>query len=203
MLRQQLKICEDLVAKNLLAVSPVPQVLTELSILFSDKENYAYSLSIACLIAVECDGYRYPAPFHPSRVKTLLMIAKLLANTAAAAAEQSSAVQTSSSVPSDLYQKVLSALQEIDQVSLCQMLVIMILQSVPIEQMAEWDLIVAAKDMLQDIESLPGRENETSLIEAWKNNRNADESKPFFEYAVVQQINNLATLGRAVIDQEF
>ncbi|KEY65659.1 hypothetical protein S7711_08732 [Stachybotrys chartarum IBT 7711] len=201
-LKLQLRRCQPLMTEDLWAVSPLPQLLTEVSIYFAEKGAFASALVVACFVATSCDPYRHPAPHHPVRVKGLFMIAKLLANTAAETAAL--AISLKSTTPAmSLGQDAQETLQDIDQVSLCQMLLIMVLGAAPAAYMKEWDLSVMAREMLADIEQLPGREKETSLIDAWKANPRTEQSQSFFEYAVVQQVKALAGLAAAILKAEF
>ncbi|KAF4981402.1 hypothetical protein FZEAL_2784 [Fusarium zealandicum] len=201
-LRSRYRQCKKLVEANLWAVSPLPQVLAEISILYAEEGNFVYALATACYIAKECDPFRHVAPFHPVRVKGLFLIAKLLAHTAADTASLGNAVQASAS-KEYFSQRALQTLQDIDQVSLCQMLLIMILESVPKAYVEEWELSVSAKQMLEDINQLPGREQELSYINLWKEDTRGDQSRAFYEYAVLKQVDTLANLGLEVLTMDF
>ena len=69
--------------------------------------------------------------------------------------------------------------------------------------MQEWEVSITAKQMLDEINQLPGREQELSLINAWRENPEADQAKAFFEYAVVKQVDALANLGMDVFKMDF
>ncbi|OAQ91726.1 SET domain-containing protein [Purpureocillium lilacinum] len=201
-LRAQYSDCRGLVGGELWAVTPVPQVLTEISIYYAEKRNFAFALAVACLIATRADPYRYVAWFHPVRVKNLFMIAKLLAHTAEKSASLSSSVM-SPPMRANMDQEAQIKLQEIDQVALCQMLLVMVLRAAPSGVSNEWDLVQPARELLEDIEQLPGREKELSLINAWIKDPATETSKSFFDYAVVQQVNALASLGTAALKMDF
>ncbi|UNI15021.1 hypothetical protein JDV02_001594 [Purpureocillium takamizusanense] len=201
-LRAQYSDCRGLVGGDLWAVTPVPQVLAEISIHYAEKRNFAYALAVACLVATRVDPYRYVAWFHPVRVKNLFMIAKLLANTAEESASLGSSVM-SAPMKANMDQEAQTKLQDIDQVALCQILLVMILRAAPAGVPAEWDLVLPARELLQDIEQLPGREKELSLINAWIKDPASEASKAFFDYAVVQQVNALASLGNAALKMDF
>ncbi|KAF7546941.1 hypothetical protein G7Z17_g8059 [Cylindrodendrum hubeiense] len=201
-LQTQYRKCQPLVREGFWSVSPLPQVLTEISIYYAEEGNFVYALAIACYVATYCDPYRYVAPFHPVRAKGLFLIGKLLANTAADTAALSASVQAMVS-KGNFDQKGLQTLQEIDQVSLCQMLLFMVLQQTPAGYAAEWELSVSAREMLNDINQLPGRDQELSLINAWRQNPSSDQSRAFFEYAVLKQIDALASLGHEVLVTDF
>ncbi|KJZ76536.1 hypothetical protein HIM_03872 [Hirsutella minnesotensis 3608] len=201
-LSAQYRDCASLVDAGLWAVTPVPEMVTEISIYYAEQGDFAPALALACLVATECDPYRYLAFFHPARAKTLLMIAKLLANTAEGTAKLVDTVVAVSKQVT-VGQKVQDALQDIDQVSLCQMLLLMILRLSPDGLAAEWETATAAREMLRDIEQLPGREKEVSLIRAWTTDPAEGQSQAFFDYAVVQQVSALASLGRAILQVDF
>ncbi|EGR47743.1 uncharacterized protein TRIREDRAFT_63364 [Trichoderma reesei QM6a] len=191
-----------LVEEELWAVTPLPDILYRISMLYSEEENYAFALAVACLVATACDPYQYPSPYHPIRLAGLFTVANLLSNTAAATASQ-----TSSAVPvsnkATLEQEIEETLREIDQASLCQMLLIMILRYTPDEYGTEIGLAVRARALLDDIEKLAGREKETSLIDEWRRDPSSEKSQAFFEFAVVKQVDALAGLGKKVLRRDF
>ncbi|KAM4059558.1 MYND finger domain-containing protein [Hirsutella rhossiliensis] len=202
MLLAQYRDCAGLVAAEMWAVTPVPQLLTEISIYYAERGDFAFALAVACFVATACDPYRYAAYFHPVRAKNVLMIAKLLANTAEGTTALNQAVE-SITTRADLDQKIRETLRDIDQVSLCQMLLIMVLRSAPAGHADGWEVAVAAREMLQDIEQLPGRDKELPLITAWMQDPSDEQCRAFFDYAVVQQVDALASLGRAVLQVKF
>lgn len=205
-LRTRIHACKGLLNQDAWAAAPVPHVVTAAAIYFSQKGNYAYGLTLACLVLVECDPYRYMAPFHPMRVRCLFMAAKLLANTAAETAMSMVEDGKASSglvKHGDLNVKVRENLKEIDQVSLCQMLLLMIQKLAPQDMADTWDLSVQAKAMLEDIERLGGRENERSLISAWSREPQNEQAVSFFKFAVVDPCRQLSELGKAVLKDEF
>lgn len=187
---------KPLVEAGLWAVAPLPQLLTEISLCFVQEGNYPFALTIVCLLATACDPVRYAAPFQPVRTKNVFMVAKMLANTADQAPLPPGAA-------SRLSQRVRETLGEIDQVSLCQMLLHLVQGLAPDGLAGEWELALSAREMLTEIEQLPGREKELSLIKSWEREPGSDQSQAFFNYAVVQQLESLAKLGRAVLEAEF
>ncbi|KAJ4272186.1 hypothetical protein NW762_000897 [Fusarium torreyae] len=200
-LRAHYQRCRGLIAGNLWAVSPLSQLLTEISILHTEEGNFIYALATACFIATSCDPYRHVLPYHPVRIKGIMLVAKLLSNTAA----DTTSLGNSQAVASQggFNQRALQTLQDIDQVSLCQMLLIMILKSVPKGYVQEWEVSISAKQMLEEINQLPGRDQELSLINSWKEDPEADQARAFFEYAVVKQIDALANLGLEILNLDF
>lgn len=208
-LAKQLSDCKSLVAAELWAVTPLPQTLTELAIYYAEKQDYACALAVAALITRDCDPYRFPAPFHPVRAKNIFMMAKLLSNTAAetALAEQQGGgtVQVSARdmEKADVGRRLRDALRDIDQVSLAQMLLFMVLDTAPAPHLAAWELAQQAREVLAGIAELKGREKELSLIGLWRKDPKSDRAQAFFEYGVGQQVDILADLGREVLREDF
>ncbi|GAB0134590.1 hypothetical protein EsDP_00002955 [Epichloe bromicola] len=191
-----------LVENDLWAVSPVPQILTEVSLFYTREQMYTYAVVVAALVAVECDPYRYPAPFHVVRLKNLLVVVKLLVLTA----ESSAALRASlrrMAAKAGLETNILETLADIDQVSLGQMLLIVVLNASPKGCLDEWNLSVQARELHDDIMGLDGRQKELSLIDAWRNDPESESSRLFFGYAVVQQMGALASLGKRVITTDW
>ncbi|EFZ00118.1 SET domain protein [Metarhizium robertsii ARSEF 23] len=193
-LKAQYRLSRRLADARLWAVSPVPQLLAETAIYFAERADFPCALAVTALAATSCDPFRYAAPFHPVRLKNLFMMAKLLANTA----EGTGNTAAAAAARGGLDQKLQDTLSNIDQVSLCQMLLIMVIKMCPGE-LADWELSVAAREMLADIGKLPGREKELSLINAWAADGDAEASRLFFEYAVVRQVGVLAGIGMEVV----
>ncbi|TQV95763.1 MYND finger protein [Cordyceps javanica] len=209
-LSKQLSDCKSLVAAELWAVTPLPQTLTELAIYYAEKQDYASALAVAALVARDCDPYRFPAPFHPVRAKNVFMMVKLLSNTAAdtALAEQQQggrAVQIPARAmeSADVGRRLRDALRDIDQVSLTQMLLFMVLDTAPPPHLAEWELAQQAREVMAGIVELKGRDQELSLIGLWRKDPKSDRAQAFFEYGVGQQVDILADLGRDVLKEEF
>ncbi|KAM0254768.1 hypothetical protein ACHAQJ_006425 [Trichoderma viride] len=191
-----------LVEEELWAVTPLPDILFRISMLYGEEENFALALSVACLVATACDPYQYASPFHPIRLAGLFTIANFITHTAAATALLASS-NTPVSKSVTLEQKIEQTLREIDQVSLCQMLLIMILKYSPDKYGARLDLVIKAQALLDDIGKLAGREQETSLIDEWRQDPNSEKSQAFFEFAVVKQVDAMASLGREVLRRDF
>ncbi|UKZ92265.1 uncharacterized protein TrAFT101_007227 [Trichoderma asperellum] len=202
LLKSEYKKRKALVEEELWAVTPLPDILFRISMLYGEEGNFTLALPVACLIATACDPYQYTSPFHPIRLSGLFTIANFITHTAATTAFQESS-NTPVSKKSTLEQKIEQSLREIDQVSLCQMLLIMILKYSPDKYGAKMDIAVKAQALLDDIEKLAGREQETSLIDEWRRNPNDEKSQAFFEFAVVKQVNALACLGKEILERDF
>lgn len=200
-LNNKLRACRALIDKDMWAITPVPQTLTELSIMFAEQNKFELALPVSCLTATQCDPFRYDAPFHPVRIKNLHYIVKLLTNTAALTAQlqnpQAGAVASANQ--SDLETKVHETLKQIDQVALAQILLILVLKEAPRGDMDTLDMFVHARKMLADIAKLEGRVKENELIDAWSKDPDNQETRAFFDYAVIKQVNTLADLGKEVV----
>lgn len=208
-LAKQLTACKGLVSADLFAVTPLPQTLTELAIYYAEKEDYAFALAIAALLTRDCDPYRFPAPFHPVRAKNIFMAAKLLSNTAADTALAESKGGRAVQIPAagmesaDVGRRLHDALRDIDQVSLAQMLLFVVLDTAPPPHLAGWELAQQAREVMSGIAELKGRDQELSLIGLWRKDPKSDRAQAFFEYGVGQQIDILADLGRDVLKEAF
>ena len=176
----------------------------DVNLLCRRRWSFAHALTIACFVATKCDPIRYASPFHPVRVKNLFMIAKLLANTAeSTAALSTSLAAVTTGAGGGRAGSIEETLADIDQVSLCQMLLLLILKLAPADYLGVWELCKPARGMLEEIEGLPGRERELSLIHSWRDDGESEASRTFFDYAVVKQVEVLGSLGKDVLKMEF
>ncbi|KAG5979571.1 hypothetical protein E4U55_005016 [Claviceps digitariae] len=217
LLKLHLRRYMALMDNDLWAVSPLPQTLTEVSLCYTHEQKFTYAVVVAAMVAVECDPYRYAAPFHIVRLQNLLMVVKLLVWTAEDAAalrgrdpgQQSSLggsmAASRAGAAGHLEGEILETLAEMDQVSLSQMLLIMVLKAASPAEMGpdQSSLGLQARELQDDIEALDGREKELSLIYAWRDDPNSEASRVFFEYAVVKQMTALASLGKRVMKLEW
>lgn len=202
-LRTRIRACKGLLSQDAWAAAPLPHLVTAAAIFFSEQGNFAYGLTLACTVVMDCDPYRYTAPFHPMRARGLYMVTKLLANTAADTAAAMGHGGSLVAAQKDVATKVQETLTEIDQVSLCQMLLILILRLTPKDWQDKWDISVGARAMLEDIRQLQGRDEELSLINSWVMEPQSDRSRAFFQFAVVEPCQRLSKLGKAVLKVEF
>ncbi|KAI1504356.1 hypothetical protein F5X99DRAFT_423828 [Biscogniauxia marginata] len=197
-LRQRWKACEPLWKAELYAIDPMSQVLAETNIYFSENGHFIYSLAISCFIALNCDPYRSPMPFGPQRVKGLFMIAKLLSNTAPA---DMGSEPSKGSGP--IATKISQILSKVDQATMCQVLLALVAHYGPAAHSTEWQVYRQATDLLSDIESLPGREPEDSLVKAFIRNPKGVEETRFFESAVLNPIRELSQFALEIMASEF
>ena len=201
-LRRQLDQCRNLIALGLWAISPIPDLLVKISLLYAEEGDFVSALIIRCQVEIACEPFSHVSPFNPLRVLGLITIARLLCLTADKGASpwDSPPSSANQNVTAQTAQELL---QTIDQVSLCQMLSYLVLKSLPVELEDGSIIAIDAQQILGEIEQLPGRERETSLIQSWVRNPMAHTSAAFFEYAVVKPIENLAALASGPLSQDF
>ncbi|KAI8632248.1 SET domain-containing protein [Xylariaceae sp. FL1651] len=204
-LRQRWRACKLLRASRAHAVEPLPRVLTEASMYFGEQGNYPHSLSVASFLALHVDPYKAAAPFAPQRVKGLLMIAKLLANTAPPADHPCTDTGEGAVVRADelLQGKLARALGKMDQPTVCQVLLELVVYYAPAAHSREWAVYHEAKDLLGDLEALQGRETEYALVKAFMRNPNGAEERRFFEQIVLDPLRELSTFCLEIMDSEF
>lgn len=202
-LQAQYRGCRGLVEESLWSFSPLPEILTEISVYFAESGDFASAVALACHVSTNCQPYRFVAPFHPVRVKGLATIAKMLAHTAASTAALPKQTAVSGSAQADLGLKAREMLRDIDQVSLCQMLLIMVLWATPEDRRGDWEVAIDAKAMLDEIGCLAGRQQELSVINEWTQNPDGAKSQSFFDFAVRQPVGRLADLAPAILRHDF
>ncbi|CAJ2501003.1 Uu.00g038560.m01.CDS01 [Anthostomella pinea] len=196
-LRRRWRACEQLHKARLYAIEPLNQVLVEVAVYFGENGNFEYSLAISCFLALNSDPFRAPMPFAPQRVKGLLMIGKLLANTAPADHV------TSEGTTAPLANKISQALSRMDQATTCQVMLALVVHYGPAAHSKEWPIYRQAVELLDDLESLPGRETEHALVTAFMRNPNGPEERRFFETAVLGPIQLLSDFALEVMASEL
>ncbi|GAP83604.2 putative SET and MYND protein [Rosellinia necatrix] len=185
------------------AVEPLPLVLAEAGMYLGGRGDFAAALCVAAFRAVHADPYANPAPFAPARVKGLLLVAKLLANTAPAPAPTTPGRDVSSSPGGRPRADVSVALAAMDQVTMCQALLELVAYHAPAAQSKGWRVAREASDLLDDIEALPGRDTEGALVKAFIRNPDGAEERRFFEQAVLGPLRDLAGFCLNIMDEEF
>ncbi|KAI0008921.1 hypothetical protein F4779DRAFT_641288 [Xylariaceae sp. FL0662B] len=197
-LKQWWKACAQLRKAELYAVEPLNHVLVEACVYFSKNGNFACSLAISCFLALNSDPYTSPMPFSAQRVKGMLMVAKLLANTA-----PGDVPSVMSGSGDSLASRISQALSKMDQATMCQMVLTMVVYYGPSAHSTQWQVYHQAKDMLADLESLPGRDIERGLVKAFARNSNGSEERRFIESAVLEPIQQLAGFALEIMVNEF
>lgn len=161
---------------------------------YTEIGSFAHALAVSCFAALNCDPYKYPAPFKQWRLKGIMVIAKTLTNTAPPSAMEELGRRSDP--------KVMVVLQQADQVSICQALALMVLKYGPMGHSAEWEIIELATSMLQDIESLEGREKESALLHAWAESRD-QTGTAFFKTEILTPIQDLAGCAEEILTSDL
>ncbi|KAK1725686.1 hypothetical protein CaCOL14_013349 [Colletotrichum acutatum] len=182
------------------AIEPFAQLVDEAAVYFGKTlGNHECALAIACLTAYEVEPYKHPIPFHVERIRGLSAIATELSQTAP---EPEKLVKLARDMAA---KKKFSAagvrvLADLDQVSMCQMVLSLINSYKDRTPTVDWDGIMF-RWMVAEIESLPGRDRENSLINAWiMDPKGMDQ---FFRYALVEPLKALSELGKAVLEVDL
>ncbi|KAL2759100.1 hypothetical protein ACRALDRAFT_1080656 [Sodiomyces alcalophilus JCM 7366] len=184
------------------ALAPVPDVLSETVGYYADRGNFEAALAVACLAAVESDPFRFVEPFDVQRLKGCMSVATVLTNTAPNEGELGRfARRVGNAVP--LAGEDLDVFDKLDQLSLCQMVLLLIVRWAPLGHSEEWEVYRAARETLAEIESLEGRERENGLIKAWNLEPTEKQMVEFFDFGVIKPVRALARLGKAVLALDF
>lgn len=201
-LRRRWSACKPLRDSRAYAIEPLPHVLAEASMYFGEQGNFAHSLCISSFIATKIEPYKSAAPFAPQRVKGVFMVAKLLANTAPAdlgpRTKEDSLISSKS-----LVGKISTALGKMDQATMCQALLEMVVYYAPAAHSKGWAIFHEARDLLSDIGALQGRENEDALVKAFMRNPNGLDERQFFDQAVLGPLRELSKFCFDIMDSEF
>ncbi|KAI0433668.1 hypothetical protein F5Y09DRAFT_54592 [Xylaria sp. FL1042] len=185
------------------AIEPLPHILAEASMYFGEQSNFAYSLCISSFLATQVEPYKAAAPFAPSRVKGVLMIAKLLANTAPADIDPATKKALSTSSTQSLLGGISTALGKVDQATMCQTLLEIVVYYAPAAHSKEWAIYREAKNLLGDLEALRGRETEDAFVKAFMRNPNGADERRFFDQAVLGPLRELSAFCFDIMDSEF
>ncbi|KAI0388327.1 SET domain-containing protein [Xylariaceae sp. FL0594] len=184
------------------AIEPVPCVLTEAGVYFVEQDNFAYSLCITSFLAMQVDPFKTPAPFAPHRVKSLLMIAKLIANAAytlQAGGAEPGALVSAETLPG----KISQVLRAMDCATVSQVLLELVLAWSPAAHSKKWSIFQEAQELLADLESLPGRETEDSYVKAFLQNPAGVVERRFFLETVHDPLHKLSEYCPDIMDSEF
>ncbi|KAK0656182.1 hypothetical protein B0T16DRAFT_315127 [Cercophora newfieldiana] len=196
--RRQWRLCKALVQAKMWAIEPVPStILQAVNLCQADPRTWAYALPLSCFLATECEPVKYVAPFTPWRVKGVMVLAKLLAETARLAA--------AGVLSEDCPDKALIAiLEKSDQVTMCEGMLRLVVHWARVGASEDWEILKEAEDLLEQVESLEGRrEKEARLLRKWAMNPEDPEAKAFFEYAVLSPVNELAALAIGIMDDKL
>ncbi|KAJ3563570.1 hypothetical protein NPX13_g8149 [Xylaria arbuscula] len=203
-LRQRWSACKLLRDSCAYAIEPLPHVLAEASMYFGEQNKFTHSLCISSFIATQVEPYKTPAPFAPQRIKGVFIVAKLLANTAPADLGSADNPKNDLLVSNkSLVGRISAALGKIDQATMCQVLLEMVVYYAAAAHSKEWAIFNEAWDLLGDIEALQGRELEDAHVKAFMRNPNGAAERRFFDQAVVGPLQELSAFCFDVMDSEF
>ncbi|OIW35588.1 SET domain-containing protein, partial [Coniochaeta ligniaria NRRL 30616] len=189
--------CKLLLEAKAYAIEPLPSVLHDLLIRHETQDqNFAYALSLACFLATHCHPFGHPAPFKPWRVKGLMMIAQLLSQTAPLSATG----ELGRTCPDAV---LVQRLSRMDQVSVCEAVLRLVVHYGPVAHSDEWEVVVSARELLDDIAQLRGRERESAVIGAWAGSPGRPEARAFFEEVVLRPIRELAGFAVGILEREL
>lgn len=216
LLHVQWQHCELLIRAEMWAQEPLALTIEHAIMYYTETGSFAHALAVSCLAALKSHPYKYPAPFREGRLKGLMVIAKTLTNTASpsamaelearAAQSEQSHISASSAHYSEL---LFTCLKQVDQVSVCEALALMVERDGPLaapsedgEAGDEWEIVGLAKSMLKDIASLPGREKEAGLLRAWVQNHD-EAGKKYFQEQVLRPIEDMAVLAVEILKADL
>ncbi|KAK0718765.1 hypothetical protein B0T21DRAFT_55750 [Apiosordaria backusii] len=188
------KLCKPLAEANMWAVEPLPTTILLLTTNWQASHKWAvYALPLACFLATQCEPFKLVAPFMPWRIKGVMIVTKLLAVTGELTSNGKLAERCT-------HEGVVGILALADQVTMCQALLHIVVRQASVGAAEDWDVLKEAKKMLKDLESLSGREKESTLVQAWAKDPEDPEAKAFFENEVVQPVNRLASFAPEILE---
>jgi hypothetical protein len=189
--------CKPLLEAKMYAVEPIPSILHDLIIRYETQEqNFAYALSLACFLATTCHPYAHVPPFKPWRVKGLMMIAQLLSQTAPLSAMG----ELGKTCPNRV---LVDRLARMDQVSMCEAVLRLVVHYGPMAHSDDWEVLASAREVLDDIAQLQGRERESAAIGAWATNPTRPDAGHFFQEVVLGPIKDLAGFAPDILEREL
>ncbi|KAI1307821.1 SET domain-containing protein [Xylaria venustula] len=202
-LRRRWEACKPLRDSRAHAVEPLPRILAEASMYFGEQGNFVASLCISSFLATEVEPYKAAAPFAPQRVKGVLMIAKLLANTAPADLDRKTDKALSTLGGKGLLERISKAMEKMDQATMCQTLLEIVVFYAPAAHSKEWTVFQEAKDLLGDLETLRGRETGDAFVKAFIRNPNGTDARRVFDQTILGPLRELSAFCFEIMDSEF
>ncbi|KAK4035270.1 hypothetical protein C8A01DRAFT_18046 [Parachaetomium inaequale] len=183
------ELCRPLVDARMWAVEPLPTTILQLATSWqSSYKMVVYALPLVCFLSTECDPFKLVAPFMPWRIKGILAIVKLLAVTGEFTASGALATRCT-------HEGLVGTLAMADQVSMCEALLRLAVHHGSVGASQDWEVLKEARSMLEDLESLVGREQESNLLRAWAKDPEDPEGAAFFENQVLRPINTLSSFA--------
>jgi hypothetical protein len=132
----------------------------------------------------------------PWRVKGMMMLAKLLGETARLTATEDLAKTCPDKA-------LVEILEKSDQMCMCEGMLRLVVHWATISASEDWEVLREAKEMLQEVETLEGREKESALLRKWAMDPDDPEANAFFGYAVLNPANELAALAMGIMDGQL
>jgi SET and MYND domain-containing protein len=183
------ELCRPLVEAKMWAVEPLPATIQQLATKWQTSyKMVVYALPLVCFLATDCDPFKLVAPFMPPRIKSILAIVKLLAVTGEFTASGALATRCT-------HEGLVGTLAMADQVTMCEGLLRLAVHHGSVGAAQDWEVLKEAKTMLEDLESLQGREQESNLLRAWAKDPEDPEGAAFFEHQVLRPVNTLSSFA--------
>lgn len=183
------ELCRPLVEAKMWAVEPLPTTILQLATRWQTSyKMVVYALPLLCFLSTECDPYKAVAPFMPWRIKGIVAIIKMLAVTGEFTASGALATRCT-------HEGLVGTLAMADQVSMCEALLRLAVHHGSIGAAEDWEVLKEAKSMLEDLESLEGREQESTMLRRWAKDPEDPEAAAFLEDQVLRPINTLSSFA--------
>jgi hypothetical protein len=179
------------------AIEPLPSVLHDLVDHYQYvTKNYAYALSLACFLGTQCHPYEHPAPFNPWRLNGVVLIANLLSRTAPRTAKGELAMTCP-------HKGLVTVLENCDQACMCEAMLRIVVHYGPMAHSESSGVLISSRELLDDIESLPGREMEKILLQTWITDHQNPGGKYFFENSILKPLKDIAAFAIEIASAEL
>lgn len=193
--------CVPLRKAKLYAIEPLPRMLSEASIYFTELGRFSHSLAISCFLVLYCDPFQYPMPFHPFRVKGMMVVGKLICNTGQGYA--TGTVSQGNATGQTIEARLKQIFEATDSITVAQAALMIGVWWGPKAHSEEWQPYQEAIEVLNDVETLLGRADEKKMLSLWAKGGQDLEAQLFFEHAVLKPVQELASLALDIMDTEF
>ncbi|KAL2169882.1 hypothetical protein VTG60DRAFT_5497 [Thermothelomyces hinnuleus] len=192
--RERWKVCRPLIEARMWAAEPLPTTILQLATTWQTSyKKVVYALPLFCFLSTECDPYKFVAPFMPWRIKNIVAVVKLLAVTGELTASGALATRCSN-------EGLVGTLATADQVSICEALLRLAVHHGASSVSDDWEVFTQAKSMLEDVESLEGREQESNMLRTWVEDPEDPRGAAFFESQVLRPIQTLSTFAVEILE---
>ncbi|KAK7752438.1 hypothetical protein SLS62_005591 [Diatrype stigma] len=197
-LQRRWGLCKPLRKAKMFAIQPLTQAVVEACIYFGERGDFAAALAISCFVAIQVDPYRSPMPFDAQRVKGLLILARILTNTASG-----KFLPPMGSTKDAVKTKLSDILAKTDQLLICQVVLALVVRWGPSAHSDEWQVCSEARDLLENLKALSGREKEYAKVETFAKNPSGPDESIFFEAGVLRPIRELSDIALDIMTLEF